>query len=83
MKDKYKIDVYGRWEFTVKKLIHGRYCENYFITYGHITRVDEVRIEIEDCDVNVFGEKIKHRIVWDRLIDFEKQERPDVCLLNK
>ena len=81
MKDKYKIGVYGFWIFTVKKLIYGKYYTNYFETYGEVEKVTDTDIIIKDDAYD--PEIIRHRIVWDRLIKFEKRNKPDVCLLNK
>ena len=71
-----KENVYGFWIFTKKKLIHERYISAYFETYGTVIKADDVQIIVEDCDLNYDGEKITHRIVWNRLIKFEKQDKP-------
>ena len=76
MKDKYRIGVYGKWEFTCKKLLYERFKITLFKTYGHIIKVDETAIEIETCDLNDNDKPITYRITWPRLIKFEKQDKP-------
>jgi len=76
MKDKYKIGVYGKWKFSVKKLMFGRFLITQFKTYGHIIKVDETAIEIETCDLDINDKIITHRITWPRLIKFEKRDKP-------
>ena len=65
-----KEGIFGYWEFSTRKLMFGRYYITPIITYGEVIKADNEQIIIIDCD------DIKYRIVWNRLIKFEKQDKP-------
>ena len=76
MGDKYKIGVYGFWIFRIKRLLFEHYYNTYFEMYGDVIAIDEKAVTIKDCY------DFTYRIVWDRLIKFEKQDKPE-CKENE